>query len=81
MFRGAPPDTNDYNDQMNFPPHQLMEATPTNLSSQPQYRPVPHPSAPQVWIRMRSKVRVLFENFQPQLTSLSEICTLREEIK
>lgn len=59
MFRGAPPDTNDYNAHVDFPPHQLMESTQNNFSSQPQHRPAPQPSVPQVFIRMIDLVTVL----------------------
>lgn len=50
MYRGAPPDSNDYNSHLEFPPHQLMEPAQNNFSSQPQYRPTPQPSVPQVFI-------------------------------
>ena len=50
ICRGAPPDANDYNGEVEFPPHQLMEPTQNNFSSEPQYRPVPQSSVPQVWI-------------------------------
>jgi hypothetical protein len=50
VFRGAPPDTNDYNAQVDFPPQQLMESATNNFPSQPQFHPVPQPSVPQVFI-------------------------------
>jgi hypothetical protein len=60
MFRGAPPDTNDYNAHVDFPPHQLMQSTENNFSSQPQYRPVPQSPVPQVFRRMMCLVTELF---------------------
>jgi hypothetical protein len=60
MYRGAPPDTNDYNSQVDFPPHQLMQPTQNNFSPEPQYRPPPQSPVPQVFIRITDMIAVLF---------------------
>jgi hypothetical protein len=44
---------------VNFPPHQLMQPAQNNLSRQPQYRPTPQPSVPQVFIEF-----YVFRTFQ-----------------
>ncbi|CAF4558687.1 unnamed protein product [Rotaria sp. Silwood1] len=49
LQRGAPPDANDYNSRVNFPPHQLMQSTQDNFSPQSQYEsPPPQSPVPQV---------------------------------
>ncbi|CAF0813109.1 unnamed protein product [Adineta steineri] len=47
LQRGAPPDTNDYNTRVDFPPHQLMQPTQNNFSSQPRIQsPTPQVAMP-----------------------------------
>lgn len=70
MYRGAPPDTNDYNSCVDFPPHQLMQPTQNNFSSQPQYRPPPQPPTPQVLSVNFRRIYILFKRFGSTLSFL-----------
>lgn len=62
MYRGASPDSNDYNTRMDFPPHQLMQSAQNNFSPQSSHRGPAQPTVPQVFASIISIITILLSN-------------------
>ncbi|CAF0902974.1 unnamed protein product [Adineta ricciae] len=62
LQRGAPPDSNDYNSHVDFPPHQLMQSTSNNPPLKSQYQPRTSNPTPQVAMPISNNRAILSQS-------------------